>query len=228
MKIETIVLRKGGAELMPLITVSRNAQYTVESDGVTIEQNESVPPVSLIKRRTSTLAICVMATSVAIIVCLYAVFGTLMRSTHDVTDGLKLQVVQTASDGFSQTYKVIAENEVVLAEGIYRLNYRNNGWHHLHLIGKDLSGSDVNEYLNSMQALGYLEGFVTCTEINHFYVNFYNGLFDGGDPNDESVTFLLRNYEWMKAEADAKWKSSDYWLNVKALLMQLDGMLQGN
>jgi hypothetical protein len=65
-----------------------------------------------------------------------------------------------------------------------------SGWHHLTVrAGEGFSSSPTNlaysdqtsvNYIRSMEAAGYLEGFATCTEIGQFYVNFYMGLFDGG------------------------------------------------
>lgn len=78
-----------------------------------------------------------------------------------------------------------------------------------------------------MEAAGYLEGFATCVEIGQFYVNFYYGLFDGGDPNTGSLQFLEDNYNWMADEAEKNWPKSDYWLAVKGMVAQLNGLLNG-
>ena len=90
----------------------------------------------------------------------------------------------------------------VLASGTYVKNANSGGWNHLTVrAGEGFSSSpsikahsqetSVN-YIRSMEAAGYLEGFATCTEVGQYYVNFYFGLFDGGDPTEgASGTFYL-------------------------------------
>ena len=82
----------------------------------------------------------------------------------------------------------------VLASGTYVKNADGGGWNHLTVrAGEGFSSSPSNKaysqetsvnYVRSMEAAGYLEGFATCTEIGQYYVNFYFGLFDGGDPTE--------------------------------------------
>lgn len=88
----------------------------------------------------------------------------------------------------------------VLASGTYIKNADNGGWNHLTVrAGEGFSSSPSNKaysqdisvnYIRSMEAAGYLEGFATCTEIGQYYVNFYFGLFDGGDPTEGTHTTL--------------------------------------
>ena len=84
-----------------------------------------------------------------------------------------------------------------------------------------------NEYLKSMISMGYLEGVVTCKEMQDWYVNFYSGLFDGGDPMDASLEFLETNHDWMVHQAALHSRTSEYWLSVRGTLAQLHGMLAG-
>lgn len=87
----------------------------------------------------------------------------------------------------------------VLASGTYIKNADNGGWNHLTVrAGEGFSSSPSNKaysqdisvnYIRSMEAAGYLEGFATCTEIGQYYVNFYFGLFDGGDPTEGTVQY---------------------------------------
>lgn len=89
----------------------------------------------------------------------------------------------------------------VLASGTYVKNADGGGWNHLTVrAGEGFSSSPSNKaysqetsvnYIRSMEAAGYLEGFATCTEIGQYYVNFYFGLFDGGDPTEGRSTFLI-------------------------------------
>ena len=72
-----------------------------------------------------------------------------------------------------------------------------------------------------------IEGYATCNEMNDFYVNYYSGLFDGGDPMPATIKFLVDNHEWMKKQADKYYKTDDYWLVVKGILAQLKGLVSG-
>ena len=46
--------------------------------------------------------------------------------------------------------------------------------------------NEVDNYLTSTEAMGFLEGYATYGYIRNFYLNLYNGLFgDGGDPKEE-------------------------------------------
>ena len=106
----------------------------------------------------------------------------------------------------------------VLASGTYIRNAEGAGWNHLTVrAGEGFSSSPSNKeysqetsmnYIRSMEAAGYLEGFATCMEIGQYYVNFYFGLFDGGDPTEGSLQFLEDNYDWMAEEAEKNWEVS--------------------
>ena len=108
-------------------------------------------------------------------------------------------------------------------------NYTRNvsGWNYLAVRGTPPIDGNYKSYLNSMKAMGYLEGYLTCEEMREWYANFYSGLFDGGDPSDETLAFLQDNYDWMSLEADKHFALSEYWLRVQALLFQLEGLLDG-
>ena len=84
-----------------------------------------------------------------------------------------------------------------------------------------------NEELLSMLAMGFLEGYVTCNEMRQWYVNFYSGLFDGGDPMDPTLDFLETNHDWMVQQAESQSRDSEYWMAVRGTLAQLHGMLAG-
>ena len=108
-------------------------------------------------------------------------------------------------------------------------NYTRNvsGWNYLAIRGRPPLDGDRKSYLNSMKAMGYLEGYLTCLEMREWYANFYSGLFDGGDPSDETLAFLDDNYNWMSLEAEKHFEVSEYWLRVQALVYQLEGLLDG-
>ena len=84
-----------------------------------------------------------------------------------------------------------------------------------------------NEELLSMLAMGFLEGYATCNEMRQWYVNFYSGLFDGGDPMDPTLDFLETNHDWMVQQAESQSRDSEYWMAVRGTLAQLHGMLAG-
>ena len=106
----------------------------------------------------------------------------------------------------------------VLASGTYIRNAEGGGWNHLTVrAGEGFSSSPTNReysqetslnYIRSMEAAGYLEGYATCMEMGQYYVNFYFGLFDGGDPTQGSLEFLEDNYDWMASEAEKNWDVS--------------------
>ena len=154
----------------------------------------------------------------------------LMKVAHDV---FKNQYTIIDSSGINQQDNKDKSGKI-LVEGKYTLNVNNNGWHHLSLtvppFSKEMvssSSSTINSYIKSMEAMGLLEGFATCEQIQQYYVNFYSGLLDGGVPKPETVQVLLDNHDWMDYQATKNYKHSDYWLQVKGVLSQLKGLLEG-
>ena len=150
-------------------------------------------------------------------------------TTHTNTHEMTLHAVSKTRD--EHRFQVVKQG-FILAEGIYYPNLDNNGWNHLQVQSNtnyyDLTNPLVfKDYFATIEAMGFLEGYVTCTEINQFYINFYSGLFDGGDPMPESITFLYQNYDWMISMVEENWRISNYWLSIKILLIQLEGMLKG-
>lgn len=169
-------------------------------------------------------------------------FATMNGSDGDRLGEEPMSIVY---DEKNNIYKVIDNNplfvkrsyshsgEHVLANGSYVRNVNGNGWHYLSIQTPNLStfftherqklaklgiNSDdllVEQYLRTMEALGYLEGYLTCHEMNAWYVNFYAGLFDGGDPTDESLEFLEENHDWMLMQAEENYLHSEYWLAVR-------------
>ena len=127
-------------------------------------------------------------------------------------------------------FRVLPYESGILAPLAYAAaNYTRNvsGWNYLAVRGTPPSNGDYKTYLSSMKAMGYLEGYLSCLEMREWYANFYSGLFDGGDPSDETLAFLEDNYDWMSLEADKHSEISEYWLRVQALLNQLEGLLDG-
>jgi hypothetical protein len=155
------------------------------------------------------------------------------------SEATKLTLIPVATVGNARSVKVVTwaddrvspETEIELATGVYITNYENNGWNHLrvHMPNIELT-NDYDyfaRYFMGWEAMGFLEGYVTCEEMQSFYVNLYHGLFDGGDIVPGAVTFLIENHDWVRGQAEANWRTSEYWLAVKATLVQLTGVLNG-
>lgn len=83
------------------------------------------------------------------------------------------------------------------------------------------------QYIRTMHSVGVLEGYLSCKEIGDWYANFYDGLFSGGEVNLPTMEFLEANHVWMTAQASLYWEVDDYWMAVKGLLAQLEGLLIG-
>eukprot|EP00428_Durinskia_dybowskii_P079488 CAMPEP_0170450314 /NCGR_PEP_ID=MMETSP0117_2-20130122/51705_1 /TAXON_ID=400756 /ORGANISM="Durinskia baltica, Strain CSIRO CS-38" /LENGTH=756 /DNA_ID=CAMNT_0010711601 /DNA_START=817 /DNA_END=3087 /DNA_ORIENTATION=+ len=83
------------------------------------------------------------------------------------------------------------------------------------------------QYVRSMHALGILEGVLSCNEINQWYENFYDGLFSGGEVNIPTMEFLEQNHVWMNTQASLYWEVDEYWMVIKGVMSQLEGLLIG-
>ena len=83
------------------------------------------------------------------------------------------------------------------------------------------------QYVRSMHGVGLLEGYLSCREIGQWYANFYDGMFSGGAVNLATMEFLEQNHVWMNTQAALYWEVDEYWMVVKGLLSQLEGMLIG-
>jgi hypothetical protein len=139
-------------------------------------------------------------------------------------------------------------NKVILADGVYTKNLNNNGWNYLSIETMDLKsfanrlnqtkGNSLNDaeqlatirqqYIRNMKALGYLEGYVTCNEVKQYYENFFAGQFSHSmNLTQEAVDFLLSNYEWMSIQSDLYYEVSNYWLVVRGLIAQINGLVLG-
>ncbi len=142
-------------------------------------------------------------------------------------------------------FKADKHEDIVLASGTYTRNFKNHGWNYLSIAAANVTSfahhiqhtADKHHidpkklttqvYFRSMKALGFLEGYLSCHEMQQWYVNFYSGLFDGGDPTDEALQYLELNHEWMEEQAELLWSTSDYWTVVNGQLSQLNGLLAG-
>jgi hypothetical protein len=111
-------------------------------------------------------------------------------------DTNSLPVIRKDKDGYSLYSSSEGEGLSLLATGAFLRDVNGSGWHHLTVTAADLpvaknrakqseaSASDAlaQAYVDRMRGMGHLEGYLTCREIGEWYINFYSGLFDGGDP----------------------------------------------
>ena len=117
-----------------------------------------------------------------------------------------------------------------LATGTYQQNVGNSGFNYLDITAADsdeISLSKSNEkYLLTMKAIGYLEGWLTCSEINKFYPNFYSDSFGTDAIPSDVQDFIESNYQYASEEAK-KNVDSEYWQAIRGTLEQLHGMIEG-
>lgn len=114
----------------------------------------------------------------------------------------------------------------LFASGRYTQDFHANGWHYLELENAPVVSDE--DYIKGMKAVGVMEGFLTCNHTKLFYLNYMHGMFEGRLPLDSTVSFLRKNYNWARAKADALYTTDDYWLTVKGMLAQLEGMVEGH
>jgi hypothetical protein len=78
---------------------------------------------------------------------------------------------------FTGTYEIIRGRKDPNAEANanFQLNIENAGWNYLEIEATPQDDSMEN-YLKSMRAMGYLEGFLTWKQIEQFYPNYYQGM----------------------------------------------------
>ena len=56
------------------------------------------------------------------------------------------------------------------AQGSYHINVHGNGWNYLDV--ENIKSSNDEDYLISMGAVGFLEGYLTCNHTKQYYLNF--------------------------------------------------------
>lgn len=166
-------------------------------------------------------------------------------------EGIPLSNLQVYHNKGSDTYEVTSDSvnprlganhpRGALAVAKYQESVGTSGWNYLSVRStmppdmgvneyhsRHVSREEVlNDYLVSKLAMGFLEGHVTCPKIQDWYRNFYQGMFDGGDPKMETLDFLETNHDWMMEQSNIHWRDSEYWLTVRGTLAQLHGMLAG-
>lgn len=109
----------------------------------------------------------------------------------------------------------------------YTRDAGGSGWNYFDVHVNPSATNSADDYISAMRVVGYLEGALTCAEIKDFYLNYYSSTFEGISPSKETIAFLTDNYAWMLAQSDRQYRNSEYWLTVKGVLSQLQGLLDG-
>ena len=112
------------------------------------------------------------------------------------------------------------------AYGYFYRNYNNSGWNFLDNKMQEEINS-VDEHLTYFKSFGYLEGYVTCPEIQIFYPNFYSAVFGTDKPGVQTIKFIQDNYNWLKKNVASSADTDDYWYAVKTILAQVEGLYEG-
>lgn len=116
-------------------------------------------------------------------------------------------------------------NYRLFARGEYLFNVSDSNWNYLNI--ESTPNDNDNDYITTMRAVGFLEGRLTCGHMKQYYLNFMHDMFEGSNPSKETQRFLNKNYKWTLQEANKRYRGDDYWLSVKGILSQLEGMLDG-
>lgn len=112
------------------------------------------------------------------------------------------------------------------AYGYYYVNYAGTSWNYLDASAQQEVTSQ-SYHLQTMRALGFLEGYSTCSTIKTFYPNFYSAVFGTDRVGAQTIAFLRENYRWMQKMAAENSATDDYWYTVNTVLHQLNGLFEG-
>eukprot|EP00873_Tetraselmis_striata_P040867 jgi/Tetstr1/461131/TSEL_006270.t1 len=83
---------------------------------------------------------------------------------------------------------------------------------------------------DALFALGYLEAFFTCGQMEVFVDNYLDDLFRGKPAGKRLVAFAQENLDWLRGQVAASGTSDErheYWSAVGDVLAQFDGLLEG-
>lgn len=113
-----------------------------------------------------------------------------------------------------------------LAYGTFTTDSNGSGWNYLDVSYGTSSSSSLNALKS--KALGYVEGYLTCNEMQKFYYNFVSDMFGkGSGPGVKTSAFLIENYDWMKKQVLLYGDSDSYWYEVGLYIQQMNGLLDG-
>jgi hypothetical protein len=155
-----------------------------------------------------------------------------------VAIALLCNVIVSAETGIKRAYSVnfnatsnrfdvsSSFDESADAFGYYYTDVGNSNWNYLDAHAQTKAAS-VAEHMHYMRALGFLEGYSTCSTIKTFWGNFYSAVFGTDLPGAQTLGFLRDNYKWMQKMADENAATDDYWFTVQGALKQINGVFEG-
>lgn len=154
----------------------------------------------------------------------------LIVSVVSVLSVVSAASISSASVRFNSTsnsYDIV--NKIDDSFDAYGSIYRDvNGsyWNYLdaHMQTEVTSKAD---HLSYSTAIGFLEGYLTCSEIHTFYPNFYSAVFGTSPPGIQTLAFIKANYEWMVKMAKENAETDEYWYTIQTVLNQINGIYQG-
>jgi hypothetical protein len=101
----------------------------------------------------------------------------------------------------------------------------NDQWSYLQV--ESAPTESVAGYLVAQEATGYLEGYLTWSHVRDYYTNYYYGMFGNKQPEKLTCQFIAENWDWTIAQAEKQMHTSAYWLHVRGVLAQQQGLMQG-
>jgi hypothetical protein len=105
--------------------------------------------------------------------------------------------------------------------GSYTAVDPESGWRTLSISTSDPSATPPRD---AAFDAGVVEGHLTCYEITQFFENFYVSTFgEGGEPNDDIVSFVKQNDAFVTRMVD----TDLYWSHVGDVYARSAGMLEG-
>lgn len=103
----------------------------------------------------------------------------------------------------------------------------SDGWGEL-TIDVDMSQVESKEDLtDAFYKMGLLEGYLSCEDMQAYFVNAYAATFGDEEVPGDVSAFLLANYEWSLQQAKEKAAQSPYWLQTLNTWSQMSGMMAG-
>ena len=118
-----------------------------------------------------------------------------------------------------------AGNYRLFVRGEYLYNVSGSMWNYLNV--EDTASTNDEDFIKTRRATGFLEGRLTCVHMAEYYLNFMHAMFEGKLPSKSTQKFLEDNYKWVSQQANARYRTDDYWLATKGVLSQLEGILEG-
>jgi len=137
------------------------------------------------------------------------------------------QAISVLYSSDKDTFDVKSEYDISYdAYGYYTRDLNASNWNFLDAYMQEEVDS-VADHLLYSRAVGFLEGYATCPEIQLFYGNFYSAVFGTGKVGAQTIGFLKANYDWLNQMANNNAATDDYWYTISSVLKQLNGVYEG-